>query len=165
MLPTPAPSQVPTRSNNELDSSLVSREANERTLATNDVAMPPTAIALTARRGLAAMQEEAGEHEKAYEAWRRIGGICRRAGLLEAAYKDFHRAFQIRDDDPETVRELAWIEEQRGKDRNSAMLYARYAQLMINRSDRGAARDALQAAARLESNLPQVAMLMDRLAD
>lgn len=118
---------------------------------------------MDSRRGLAAISETKGDYDAAFSAWRAIGGMCFRAGLLEHAAKDYHRAFQLRDNDAETIRELAEIEAQRGKTRNGAMLYARYAQLMISLGNHGMAREVLERANRLEPNLPQVAQLMSKL--
>ncbi|MGE0711852.1 MAG: DUF4388 domain-containing protein [Planctomycetota bacterium] len=119
---------------------------------------------MDSRRGLASIHERLGEQEQAFQAWRAIGGMCHRAGLSEQAVKDYHRAFQLRNDEPTTLRELAEIEEARGRGRNSAMLYARYAHLMIGAENFGSAREALERAAKLEPALPQVAQLQARLS-
>lgn len=132
--------------------------------AAYDEALEHNPFDMDSRRGLAAIHEQREEYDQAYAAWTAVGGMCHRAGLFDAAVKDFHRAFQIRDDDPITVRELAQIEQARGRDRNSAMLYARYAQLMISQANYGMAREALETAGRLEPDLPQVASLMAKLA-
>ncbi len=128
-----------------------------------DQALEHDPFDMDSRRGLATIHERLDEKEVAYQAWRAIGGMCHRAGLYEDAVKDFHRAFSIHDDDPVTVRELAEIEEERGRAKNSAMLYARYALLMMNQENFGLAKEALDRANRLEPNLPQVAKLMSRL--
>lgn len=116
------------------------------------------------RRGLAGIHEQQGQHEQAFATWRSIGGMCYRAGLLDQAVKDYHRAFQIKDDEPQTVRELAEIEAARGRDRNSAMLFARFAHLMIGQQNFGLAREALERASQLEPSLPQVAQLQQKLS-
>ena len=43
------------------------------------------------------------------------------------------------------------------------MLFARYAQLQINKGNHGIAREAVDRAARLEPDLPQVAQITSRL--
>ncbi|RMG16354.1 MAG: DUF4388 domain-containing protein [Planctomycetota bacterium] len=118
---------------------------------------------MDSRRGLAAIQETKGDYEAAFLAWRSVGGMCQRAGLYEQAARDLHRAFQLREDDPETVRTLAEVEAKRGRGRNAAMLFARYAQLAFARDDRGSARDALERARQLEPGLPQLQALAAQL--
>jgi hypothetical protein len=62
------------------------------------------------------------------------------------------------------VYEMAEVEAGRGKARNSAMLFARYAMLMMKSGNGGNARLALERANGLEPNLPQVIGLMNKLA-
>jgi tetratricopeptide (TPR) repeat protein len=119
---------------------------------------------MDSRRGLAAIHETKNEYDEAFEAWKAVGGLCHRAGLLDEAIKDFHRAFQLRDSDEHMVREMAEVEARRSKTRNSAMLFARYAMLQMGKGNPGAAREALERANRLEPNLPQVTQLMSKLA-
>jgi tetratricopeptide (TPR) repeat protein len=136
----------------------------DQAAASYDSALAEDPFDMDSRRGLARIHEHREEHDLAFDAWRAIGGMCHRAGLYDQAVKDFHRAFQIRDNEAVTVRELAQIEAARGRDRNSAMLFARYAHLMIGEENYGSAREALERAAKLEPNLPQVAQLQARLS-
>ena len=119
---------------------------------------------LGSRRGLAEIHERFGERDQAFDAWRTAGSLCLRAGLLDQAVMDLHRAFQIRGDDAMTLRNLAEVEERRGKNKNGAMLYARYALAMIQQRNFGMAQDAIERAQRLEPSLPQLAQLHAKLA-
>ena len=92
-----------------------------------------------------------------------IGGMCYRAGLLDQAVSDYQRAFQLRETDPQLLRELAEIEERRQRARNAAMFWARYAHAMIEAQNHGSAREALESARRLDASLPQINQLMARL--
>ena len=118
---------------------------------------------MDSRRGLAGIHEQQGQREEAFALWLGIGGMCYRAGLLDQAVQDFQRAYQIRDSDPQLLRELAEIEQKRQRARNSAMFWARYAHVMIERQDLGSAREALETAQRLDSSLPQLQQLRARL--
>lgn len=116
------------------------------------------------RRGLAGIHEQRGERDAAFQIWIAVGGMCFRAGLLDQAVQDYQRAYKIRENDPDVLRELAEIEEQRQRPPNAAMFWARFAHLMIESQNFGKAREALDRAGRLDPKLPQVAQLKARLA-
>lgn len=116
------------------------------------------------RRGLAGIHEQRGERDAAFVIWTAVGGMCFRAGLLDQAVQDYQRAYQLRENDPDLLRELAEIEERRQRAPNAAMFWARFAHLMIEGQNFGKAREALDRAGRLDPNLPQVGQLRARLA-
>lgn len=132
------------------------REAYEDALA-----MSP--FDMDSRRGLAAMAEREGNRDEAQMAWRLIGAMCLRAGLYEDASRDLKRAVQLRQDDAEALYDLARAEDQRGAARQAAAVYAKYAELMLQRGNQGMAREALQRAKMLEPSHSQANQLLARL--
>ena len=116
------------------------------------------------RRGLAGIHEQRGERDAAFVLWAAVGGMCYRAGLFDQAVQDYQRAYHLRENDPDVLRELAEIEERRQRPPNAAMFWARFAHLMIETQNFGKAREALERAGHLDPSLPQVAQLKARLS-
>lgn len=128
-----------------------------------DDALAVAPFDMDSRRGLAAMAEEEGLTADAQAAWRAIGGMCLRAGLIEDAVRDLRRAIQLRSDDHEAIHDLARAEEGRKNARGAAAAYAKFAELMLARSNQGSAREALEKAKKLEPGQAQANQLLARL--
>lgn len=116
-----------------------------------------------ARRGLAALLEQTGEVDQAQAMWRAVGGMCLRVGQYEEAVRDLRRALKLRRDDELALRESAEAEEARGQGRSAALLWVRYAELMLSRQNVGLAREAGDRAHRLDPEQREVNELRARL--
>lgn len=116
-----------------------------------------------ARRGLAALAEQQGQADEAHALWRAVGGMCLRAGQPEEAARDLRRALKLKRDDEVALRECAEADELRGQSRQAAVMWVRFAELMLGRQNLGSAREASERAHRLDPEQREVNELRARV--
>ena len=113
------------------------------------------------RRGLANIDAARNDTDAAHLAWKRIGGMCLRAGLFEDACRDLERALSLQRDDADVLHELALAYEGRGDTTQAAALLTQYAELMAQRENKGLARQAAEHALRLQPGHPPAQAVLD----